>query len=385
MNRISGSFLFVTAAFLILVPLDAAAIVRRHDKPDESYQRLGSHYPAVGHFQERVGCTLIAPQWAITAAHVVEGNPPFVGYFVLFGGKRYDVEKIIVHPLRKRNAVDSSADLALLKLTKPVDGITPVPLYNFSDEAGKKIVMVGRGRAGDGLTGANEDRGTLRGATNEIDGALENSLLIIFDAPPYGTELEGITGPGDSGSAAFIEKDGKSYIVGVASFNSGDPDKGTSSKYQTFTAYARISTRRDWILNTIKKDPPDSNWGPVHKADNSSMPRTVFGKRASAFIAAFNSGKELEIAAAYRAEVVPSTSGRTPEERATGWGKLMDQYGEYEVRGFSRLGNMHAFLVYSKKAKIWRGVSFEFEPAAPNRITKIDMWDAEPPAGKRTL
>jgi hypothetical protein len=383
MKKISVLLVIALASFLVLVPLEASAIVRRHDKSDDLYQRLGAQYPAVGHFQERVGCTLIAPQWAITAAHVVEGNPPFVSYFVLFGGKRYDVEKIVIHPLRKRNAVDSSADIALLKLTKPVEGIAPVPLYDLSDEAGKKIVMVGRGRSGDGLTGASEDRGTLRGATNEIDGALENSLLVIFDAPPFGTELEGITGPGDSGSPAFIEKDGKSYIVGVASFNSGDPDKGTSSKYQTFTAYARISTRRDWVLNTIKQDPPDSNWGPRYKATISLMPRTVFGKRAAAFISAFNSGKESEIAAAYRTEVVPGTSGRTPEERAKAWRELMDQYGDYEVKGFSRLGNSHAFLVYSRKANIWRGIKFDFEPTAPNRITKIDMWDAEPPTGQR--
>jgi hypothetical protein len=382
MQKISMWSLIAFAVLFLLLPMKASAIVRRHDKPDEDYQRLGAQYPAVGHFQERVGCTLIAPQWAITAAHVVEGNPPFIGYFVIFGGKRYEVEKIIVHPLRKRNAVDSSADLALLKLTKPVEGITPVQLYDLSDESGKKIVMVGRGRSGDGLKGSSEDRGTLRGATNEIDGALENSLLVIFDAPPFGTDLEGITGAGDSGGPAFIEKDGKTYIAGVSSFNSGDPDKGTSSKYMTFSAYARISTRRDWILNTIKHDPPDSNWGAIQKATLNSMPRSIFGKRAGVFLSAFNSGKESEIAAAYRTEVVPSSSGRTPEERAKAWRELMDQYGEYEVRGFSRLGNVHAFLVFSKKANIWRGIMFDFESAAPNRITKIDMWDAEPPTGQ---
>lgn len=381
MRRISVSIFIALAASVLLLPSDAAAIVRRHDKGDEQYQRLGSQYPAVGHFQQRVGCTLIAPQWAITAAHVVEGNPPFIGYFVLFGGKRYEVEKIIIHPLRKRNAVDSSADLAVLKLANPVDGVAPVPLYDLSDETGKKIVIVGRGRSGDGLNGSSEDRGTLRGATNEIDGALENSLLVIFDAPPFGTELEGITGPGDSGGPAFIERQGKTYIAGVASFNSGDAEKGTSSKYQTFTAYARISTRRDWILNTIKQDPPDSNWGLLKKASITSMPRNVFGKRASAFINAFNSGKEAEIAAAYRTEVVPSSSGRTPEERAKAWRELMDQYGGYEVRGFVHVGDTYAFLVYSKKANVWRGISFDFEAAAPNRITSINMWDAEPPAG----
>jgi hypothetical protein len=285
----------------------------------------------------------------------------------------------VIHPLRARNAVDSSADLALLKLAKPVEGITPMPLYDQMDEAGKRILLVGRGRSGDGLTGASEERGTLRGATNEIDGALENSLLVIFDAPPFGTELEGITGAGDSGSPAIIEKEGIAYVAGVSSFNSGDPEKGTSSKYQTFSAFARVSTRRDWILNTMRKDPPDSNWGAFHKVSLYSMPRSVYGRRAGAFLKAYNSGELAALAEVYRHEVTPSSSGRLPEDRAAVWRELIDQYGEYEVHGYSKLGNTYAFLVFSKKAKIWRGIKFEYEARGSNRITKIDLWDAEPP------
>jgi hypothetical protein len=88
-ERIRG--LSVAAFCLLLAAQAASAIVRRHDRDDEAYRRLGARFTAVGHFQERVGCTLIAPQWAITAAHTVEGNPPFIGYYVMFGGVRYDI------------------------------------------------------------------------------------------------------------------------------------------------------------------------------------------------------------------------------------------------------------------------------------------------------
>lgn len=46
---------------------DDFSIVIRHDRDDEKYLALGAKYPQSGHFQERVGCTLIAPRWAITA------------------------------------------------------------------------------------------------------------------------------------------------------------------------------------------------------------------------------------------------------------------------------------------------------------------------------
>jgi Trypsin len=358
---------------------DAFSIVIRHDRDDEKYLALGAKYPVVGFFQENVGCTLIAPRWAITAAHVVESNPAFIDYYVMFGGTRYEIEKIIIHPKRVRDTVDSSADIALLKLKEPVTGITPALLYDRMDEGGKQVVLAGYGRTGNGLTGITGDRGKLRGATNEIEGALENSLLLVFDAPPLGTELEGINGPGDSGSPALYEENGKLYIMGVSSFNSGSVEKGTASKYWTFEGYARISTRRQWILDVIKADPPSAFWGDLKKIENSIFPANVFGRRAAAFFKAFNSGKESEIANFYAAHRPPNPEGKTPQERAKGWQELMGQYGKYEVYGYSQAAHRYSFLVYAEGEKIWRGVLLEFEEKPPYKVKSMRMWDAKPP------
>ena len=111
-----------------------------------------------------------------------------------------NIEKIIIHPARVRGAVDSSADLALFKLKQPVTEIKPVLLYDRMDEADKDVILAGYGTTGDGVAGPNGGRGKLRAATNKIEGPLENSLLMVFDAPPFATELEGIGGAGDSGS-----------------------------------------------------------------------------------------------------------------------------------------------------------------------------------------
>ena len=373
---------------LILIPLlfglcsqSVFPIIIRHDRDDARYLALGAKYPQTGYFQERVGCTLIAPNWAITAAHTIEGNPAFINYYVMFGGKRYEIEKIILHPARVKNTVDSSADIALLKLKTPVMDIAPALLYERQDEGGKNVILAGNGATGTGLTGGTGERGKLRAATNQIEGALENSLLMVFDPPPFGTDLEGIGGAGDSGSPAFYEENGKLYLIGVGSFNSGDAQKGTASKYGTFDGYARISTRRKWILETIKTDPPDSLWGPLRKIKNNSFPKDVFGRRADAFFKAFNAGTESAIAEFYATHRPPNPEGKTPQERAKGWQELMNQYGKYEVQGFSRQGNYnYSFLVFSAKEKLWRGVQLEFEENKPHRVKGMQMWDTGPPA-----
>lgn len=359
---------------------NAFSIVIRHDREDEKYLALGAKYPVSGYLQEQVGCTLIAPRWAITAAHTIESNPAFIDYYVMFGGKRYEIEKIIIHPARVRDTVDSSADIALLKLKEPVTDITPALLYDKIDEPGKIVTLVGYGVTGTGLTGATGERGKLRGATNRIEGALENSLLLVFDAPPLGTDLEGVSGAGDSGSPALYEENGKLYIIGVGSFNSGDPKEGTVGKYGTFEGYARISTRRAWILDTMKADPPTSIWGDLSKLKNNAFPQNIFGRRAEAFFKAFNSGKESEIAEFYAAHRPPHPQGKTPQERAKGWQELLDQYGTYEVYGYATQGNyLYSYLVYSTREKIWRGVMLEFEETKPHKIKGMSMWNTKPP------
>jgi hypothetical protein len=368
------------SALALLATVPAAAIVIRHDRDDSLYRALGAKYPMVGQLQDRVGCTLIAPRWVATAAHTIEDNPPFLEMHVSFGGRRYPVEKVIVHPQRVRGTIDSSADLALLELAEPVTDVEPALLYDRGDEPGQIAILVGHGKTGTGLTGDTLERGQVRGATNKIEGALENSLLVVFDAPPRGTELEGDGGGGDSGSAALLERDGKVYLAGVSSFNSGDQAEGTAAHYATFSGFARISTRRQWIIETLAADPPSNLWPPLERLAAGAWPQSEFGRRAAAFFAAFNAGRESEMARFYADHRPPSPEGKTPEERAKGWQELFDQYGKYEVHGFTHQGETrYAVLVRSSRANLWRGVMLELEPQAPYRVTGIQMWDAEAP------
>lgn len=360
---------------LAILAFDARAIVRRHDREDARYLAAGDRFPMVGLLGQRVSCTLIAPRWVITAAHTVEQRNPFTPLEVRFGDRTYRVVKIIIHPHRKRGAVDSSADLVLLQLAEPPRDVTPAGLYAREDEPETIASIVGWGEAGTGLTGPVIERGKRRAATNRIEGALENSLLTVFDAPPRGTDLEGSTGPGDSGGALMITSGASPQLAGVDSFNGGSVDEGTASRYGVFNAFARISTRRQWILDTMAGDPPSTEWMPLEPMDTWSGDSA---QAARAFFAAFNSRKQSEVArfiARYR-----PPGAKSAEERAAAWDELMTQYAPYEVHGFSRgRDGRYAVLVYSAAAKQWRGVGFAFSNTNPAIVASLDMWDAIAP------
>jgi hypothetical protein len=372
----------LAAAIICVAATAAVAIILRHDVDEARSIALAAKYPSAGTLQEQVGCTLIDPRWAVTAAHTMESNPPFINYYVKFGGERYEVEKIILHPARVRDAVDSANDIALLKLKKPVAGIIPALLYEKDDEVGKLITLVGIGKTGTGLTGpVGEKVKVARAATNRVEATFENSLVLTFDAPPGGTALEGIGGPGDSGGPMFYEAGGKLYLMGVSSFNSGDPADKSDGSYHTLDGMCRISTKRRWIQDTIAADPPDTLWSPLKKLKDDGGWPDAAKRRARAFFRAWNSGQEAMIARFYAEHRPPSTQGLTPEARAKGWQELQDTYGQYRPYGYSQQGAYRlGVLVYAERAKMWRGVIFELEESKPHRVKSMTMWDASAPA-----
>jgi len=364
-------------AALVLAAWPAGAIIMRHDRAPARYAALGSRFPAVGMLGDQVTCTLIAPRWALGAAHTIEdyfnpkGRP-----FVTFAGKRYEIDKVILDPKRVPRSVDSDADLMLLRLREPVEGIAPVLLYDRDDEPGKIVTIAGWGETGNGLTSARNERGKLFGANNQVEAVFEHSLIFTFDTPPAGLDLEGLPGAGDSGCPALLEENGKVFIVGVGSFNSGSDDH--ASAYGTVDAFARVSAHRKWISDTIAADPPSSI--PMFGAyvRGTSLPRTRAGSAAKAFLAAFNSGKTAEMAAFYR------TYGRRRSEEelqktAAAWQKLIDQYGSYELLGYKESGP-YAIAVFVRAAKggIGRAVGVLLEPEGEHRMKRLVMADAEP-------
>ena len=77
------------------------SLIVRHDVPDEQFIALGKKYPQICHLPDGEA-TLIKENWVVTAAHAAmmlqeeleNGGIPQIS----IDNKKYDVEKVILHP-----------------------------------------------------------------------------------------------------------------------------------------------------------------------------------------------------------------------------------------------------------------------------------------------
>lgn len=201
--------------------------------------------------------TLIDSSWVLTAGHVGRdlirdmGN----GYSptVKCNGREYPIAKVVMHPKFEDTPDGIVNDVALIRTTTTVKDIVPARIYSHQDEIGKTIVIVGMGDIGTGLTGPQKWDKITRAATNIVDGADSLWIHFTFDAPDskHVTELEGISGPGDSGGPAFCDIDSVRYIVGVSSHQMSAKGKG---RYGAVEYYSRVSSYSKWIFHTIGRN-----------------------------------------------------------------------------------------------------------------------------------
>ena len=200
------------ALLLFWLAHNCFAIIVRDDRKDEKYLEFGKQFPAVGLILPRAGAaTLIAPRWALTAGHVAQNLRSKAT--ISFGGEEYPIQKKVIYPGWKE---EGPGDLALLYLSKAVKGVEPLSIYTGQKETGSTIAFVGYGGTGTGVTGRDHEDGKKRAATNQVDRADQDWLYFNFDPPASATDLEGISGPGDSGGPALIKIKERWQIVGVS-------------------------------------------------------------------------------------------------------------------------------------------------------------------------
>lgn len=248
--RHTKTFTAVTTALLLASA--AHAIVIRHDVDDSKYRELAAAYSRSVAYANQCALTLIDPGWLLTAAHCMagDGEAPFD---VVHMGSHYRVNSVVVHP-EFTAANDELNDVALVQLKDAINDAAPVALYTDSDEAGLQVVFVGRGTTGNGVEGLVRADGIERAATNTIMQATTQHLVFRFDAPGAATSLEGISGPGDSGGPAFIERDGMRYVAGISGFQ--DRNGYERASYNVLEYYSRVSTHVEWIQRVFDQTPP---------------------------------------------------------------------------------------------------------------------------------
>lgn len=103
--------------------------------------------------------TLVAPEWVLTAAHVVD-NAKTLSFTI--GGQTYEVDRTVVYP-GWNGDLWSGCDIGLVHLAKPVDNIKPAPLYTGSGEMNHAETVVGFGKTGTGSSGDTKCDGLKRG------------------------------------------------------------------------------------------------------------------------------------------------------------------------------------------------------------------------------
>lgn len=367
---------FIALALAFISVSSAQAIIIRHDRDDSKYLELGRRYPAICFVGRDGEGTLIAPQWVLTAAHVVEAMPKDARS-VRFETADYPVEKVIIHSSWKQGGPH---DVALMKLSRPVEGIAPVALYTDTDEVGKTVTFVGRGDTGTGLTGPKTMDKKKRAATNKIENADKEWLYFTFDDPSRATDLEGISGPGDSGGPALIEKDGRLYNAGVSVW--GRPGKNGRGTYGATEGYVRVSSYKNWITSVMSTSTETTapalatNTGQQQTADPAE-------RRVIDYIRAFNSG-DVEVMRKFFTENL--TPGRPIEDRLQAYRQIYNNMGTLEVQRILRDGNtsITLFVRASKAGKA--KLQFELEAQPPHRIkglgVEIGDGDDEEPAVK---
>jgi TonB family protein len=249
-----------------LVAGTASAVVWRADAPKLAEFELVAKLDAVGRIEKGGVATLIATDWAITAAHVAERLVP--GDRIVWKDKAYAIGRVVIHPQGHpdpaRPRTPPEVDLALVQLAEPVPATvaTGVMPNRATDEAGKMLVIAGYGDFGPSGSPLAREDGKLRAVENEVADAGPLRLFLPFDAPPAGLPLEGIGGPGDSGGPAISF--GPFFgmkLMGVSSGADGPP-----GQYGTVDVYTRVSSHIAWIeevagafseIEPVKRVEPD--------------------------------------------------------------------------------------------------------------------------------
>ena len=201
--------------------------------------------------------------WLLTAAHIFKKGEKADSYlYRTQGGTIFEGIREIVHPRYQGDSQNRGGyDVALIQLDGPVDDAGPPPLLHAGDvRVGTRIVFVGFGQRGTGSQGEVREYGEPHDnktaaenaidkvtAPTEVDEADEdsgNELRVTLRRPnDGGSRLDGILGGGDSGGSAWMQRNGRWYLIGV--------NCSGGEKYEDHAYFARLTGTRSWLLRYL--------------------------------------------------------------------------------------------------------------------------------------
>jgi len=257
--KLFNSHLLLISLFVFssLSSLSSNPIITRHDIADSQYVLLADSYKEINSLiffnKTDMAGTLIKNGWVLSAAHVAADLG--IGDSLLMKTKKFRIDQIHIHPEWKNN---QAYDLALIKINTGDDSLPTVPLYRGRDELHKIVVIAGNGAKGSGLSGPVGNDGQVRAATNRVEEVTDYWLKWNFYNPDTDsnkvTDMEGISGPGDSSGPAFIFIEGKGFLAGISSGQSTRATGGKEGVYGVREYYVRVSSYVDWITAMLSNN-----------------------------------------------------------------------------------------------------------------------------------
>ncbi|WP_281612745.1 trypsin-like serine protease [Flammeovirga sp. SubArs3] len=250
--------------------------------------------------------TLIDTEWILTAGHNFydaneQSSPaPLEGIKVKIGNNPnnpdavYSVTEMILHPtwLAGNQEYSHANDLCLIKLSSPVQNITPVLLFADGTESLESTVWFCG--FGDYSEQAGQDKNSdskkhamsntldrkVDGFQTSLNGTTYTGGILAFDFDnPNGTinslgddhiggfedqlgtgassasalDYEGATVKGDSGGPLFVKDNGVWKLAGVLAGGVTNPiPNHTDGDYGDISIFIRVSSSYDWILSNME-------------------------------------------------------------------------------------------------------------------------------------
>lgn len=238
-----------------LIAMAASAGTIEDTIPDSRYRAYGETFAAytcrlVGtntNGEVQVGtCTLIAPHWALTAAHVVE-HLTSGGVFSDAGFHR--VDRIFIH--RDYDGGFAEHDIALVHVATPFGSHWYPPLTDGSERAGEVCTAAGYGVTGPLSSGYDRGDAEIRAGTMRL-GSTERSVWVC-QITRGGSPLPFCIAPGDSGGGLWAKAaDGRTVLVGVNSYTATTA-KSTRSRAGEESGHTRVALYREWIAEVAGK------------------------------------------------------------------------------------------------------------------------------------
>jgi len=220
------------------------------DTPDANYIEYGLQFDYV----VKISCSngsefycgsavVIAPEWIITAAHVVENCN---SWNISIGKEKYIIDKMIIHSKYDSN-IFGYHDIAMGHLSKPIKLDFYPEIYEDNNEVGKTCSIAGWGFSGTFNTGTKFNDGKRRAGLNIID-KTERTVLICSPSRKNEkiTPLEYMICSGDSGGGLFIDKKLAGINSSVVGYNGL-----SNSTYGHESCHTRVSLYAEWISSNI--------------------------------------------------------------------------------------------------------------------------------------